>query len=281
MLQKSSDEGENQKLEEIRGEVSVLTRDRDALKGEIDKLQRSVAFTKDSLRSDTEVKRLRAEKKALLGQIKELASAVFKTRGYQDRLTRGLSDFGEDHIGFLQSLSRAFKVDIETSSQKLDLRYKELVSYEEFLTGLSDYLAEYTQITEATASHNALQRAQLEKMGKDAEFIHREASSVLTQAEKRLSDAEKAFERADGVFGAIDKVGRWFEQEADRERSFLMGLKSKVFGQKKENDARERGFVKRQETLQKKERRLTDKEATLKRSYEEVKAKALKVGIVL
>ena len=277
----TSHEKEEVQLGEIRSETTTLTRTRDSLKEEVDKLNRSVAFTKDSLKSDTEVKRLRVEKATLLKQIKSIAGAVYKARGYQDSLARGLSEFGEDHIAFLNSLSRVFKMDIEASSAKLTKRSEEITRQEEFLTGLSEYLGEYARICEATGSQNALQRTQIEKMGNSLSKREENIKEEEKRAEELIAKADAAYDLADSKLKEIDKISGWFEKEADKERTSLEQLKIRLDIQSKEIAANVRGIISQKEALRKIERKLTDKEKTLGRVYEEIRAKAKKVGIVL
>ena len=280
-VQKSPHEKEEIKLGELRGEITIATRERDNLKEEVEKLNRAVEFTKDRLKSDTEVKRLKIEKNTLLSQIKRLTVAVFKTKGYEDKLTKGLGEIEEDHVAFLNSISQALQLDIRSSTDNLTKKYAELTTSEDFLQGLFSYLEEYAQICEATTSQNALERTQLDKMGKEAVLAKNEASlalkrarSELSEADVKLKQARERFKRADFITTKLEKV-----QEAEEKR--LEKWSGELLLKEKAVIAERRGFIDREKSLQKKEIKLQDKEQTLGRVYEEIRAKAKKLGIVI
>ena len=219
-LKKESFQKEEIELGEVRREIDILIRERDGLKDEAGKLNKAIQFTKDQLKSDTEVKKLTLEKNALLSQIKKLASAIFKTKGYQDKLTKGLEEYGIDHIYFLNSLSQALQLDIRSSTENLTKKYAELTTSEDFLQGLYVYLEEYAQICEAETSQNALERTQIEEMGKEAVLAKNEASETLEQARSELSEADvklkQAKERHEKADLFASKLEKGFDDEINR-----------------------------------------------------------------
>src|SRR3972149_10192014 len=158
----------------LKSEVELLEKKRASLQNETERLNLDSVDVKKRL--NKEIGELKIQRKKLYSQLKALTSAVLTTKDYQVKIIKGLEEFGDDHIAFLNSLSRALQLDVRDTTADLVKKSKEIIRQEEFLTGLSDYLTEYALICEAETSYNAKRGAELDKVIKQPSLTLLKAS---------------------------------------------------------------------------------------------------------
>ena len=222
-------------------------------------------------RLNKEIRELKLQRGKLLSQIKSFTSTLLLSKGHQEKVARGLEEFGSDHVAFLNSISHALQLDVRNTTANLVKKSGEITEQEEFLTDLSTYLMEYALICEAEASHNALQEEINDRVGKQTSLTQREAfivqekaQATLSEAELKLSQAEERFKKADTLAKKLDTS---FEDEKIRLSKWL-----------KELLYRERAVLSEREALHAKEkdlkellRLINDKDAAFNRKIKELK----------
>src|SRR3972149_3486878 len=163
-----------QVLFELKSAIELLEKKKTDLQAETERLNSDSVDVKKRL--NKEIAELKIQRKKLISQLKTLTSAILTTKDYQNRITKGLEEFGGDHIAFLNSLSRALQLDVRDTTADLVKKSKEIIRQEEFLTELSDYLTEYALICEAETSYNAKRGAELDKVIKQPSLTLLKAS---------------------------------------------------------------------------------------------------------
>ena len=209
----------SQALLELKSEAELLEKKRANLQSETERLNLDSVDVKKRL--NKEIAELKIQRKKLIFQLKTLTSAVLTTKDYQSRIVKGLEEFGDDHIAFLNSLSRALQLDVRDTTADLVKKSKEIIRQEEFLTGLSDYLTEYALICEAETSYNAKRGAELDKVSKQTSLTQREASLALTMAKNRLSEADAKLRQATERYKKADLLALGIEKDFNEEKSQL------------------------------------------------------------
>ena len=101
---------------------------------------------------------------------------------------------------------------------------------------------------------------------------------MLKEKQKKVN---KEYKSGKDKLRIIEDLKKWYTKIADKERSRLEKLKKEVDEQTKDVIAERKGFIIQKEALEKRESRVRDKERTLKKVFEEVKAKAKKVNIMI
>ena len=281
LVQPNPSDKDPQRLTEVRREIEDLYKLRDDLREEIKKLNLQIAKDKDTAKSGTEVKRLKVQKGILLTQIKELLGVMEKLTGKKSDLVSSLEAYGEERTGDLVDISRRIAGELGEVHQGLVRRSGQLTHEEALLDDMAEYYARLAEMCESSASSNTQKGLELDKRSTDA--TQKEQSLTLREkkAQNIIKEANRKQEEADSRFTKADEISRWFENEADKERSGLETIKRKNDRDKKEIRAEIKGILAQREMLRRREKKIADKEATLIRSYAEVQAKAKKLGLVI
>jgi len=267
---KSPQDIEQIKLGELRGEIVLATNQRDSLLKEIEQLNQSLELTKDRLKSDTEVKRLKIQKTILLKQVAEITRVFGILKDKKESFVKGLDAFGEERINFLASLSRAMSLDIQDEAKKLQQRVVVVAKEEDFWAGFAEYYTQLAEITEATASLQARQEADLKQgyidvgeKGKLAEKMAGTAGRWLVLAEDKLKVAKKRLKDAETKASSL-------EESISSQQAGLLKQTGALARIKKSLDS-DRLYLKKQaDKLDQKEKWLEDREQTLGRAYKEI-----------
>ena len=228
-----------------------------------------------------DTKRLKDQKKILLSQIKELLGVMENLTGKKSDLISSLDAYGEERTGDLVDISRRIAGELGEISGEMARRSEKLGTQEALLNEMAEYYAQLAELSESSASSNAQKGLELNKRSTYATQKEQSLALQEKKAQKMNEEASRKHREADERLIRADTVSRWFEGEADKERSVLETLKRETDRDKKEMRAQEEGIVDQREALTRRERRIADKEATLVRSYAEVQAKAKKLGVVI
>ena len=203
----------------LKSEVELLEKKRASLQNETERLNLDSVDVKKRL--NKEIGELKIQRKKLYSQLKALTSAVLTTKDYQVKIIKGLEEFGDDHIAFLNSLSRALQLDVRDTTSDLVKKSKEIIRQEEFLTELSNYFTEYARISEVETLYNAKRGMEIDKMAKDTLLARNEVSMALRMAKKELSEADTKLEQARERYKKADLLALGIEKDFNEERNQL------------------------------------------------------------
>jgi hypothetical protein len=266
-------------LLELQSIVSDLEKKRTLLLGEIERL--TIDTTDIKKRLGTEIGTLKLQRKKLLLQISTLTSILLKTQNQKDKVVKGMEQFGNEHIQFLNSLSNSLQLDVKGITAKIAKRSAKIKEQEDFIDGFYSYLTDFALNNEAKASYNDLESLRIKKMDKDVSLNKKQIDKMYKETKDFLRDTENANKIINDKRKSIEKLNKWFENNAIKEHDRLEQWEKELKLQKKEIIAERKGFIAQRLALTKREKKIKDKEETLIRSYAEVKAKAAKAGIVL
>src|SRR3990167_2800626 len=184
----------------LKSEVELLEKKKTDLQNETERLNLDSVDVKKRL--NKEIGELKIQRKKLISQLKTLTSAILTTKDYQSRIVKGLEEFGDEHVAFLNSLSRALQLDVRDATADLVKKSEEITRQEEFLTELSYYLTEFARISEAETLYNAKRGMEIDKMAKDTLSARNEVSIALRMAKKELSEADTKLEQAKALLAS-------------------------------------------------------------------------------
>jgi len=269
--QPTTNTSEETRLAELRSEITLSTKIRDDLKLDIEKLTRDIAKSKETAKTDTEVKRLKLQKVKLLKEITKLTDTFYKTQKHQDIVSKGLNKYGDDHIAFLTSLSKSLQLDTVDITKDLSKRSKKLKEEEDFLTQLSEYMGEYTQNVEATTSQNALERTELDTK---VQFIKKKEDLLEVNIKTANDLLKKAKEEHKTAVKELNEGRKYrlIHENAYNEIQTDIRTKQKELNlQKKEIKAERQGLKDKSKQLDEKLRLIKDRDQALNRKARELK----------
>ena len=271
LVQPNPSDKDPQRLTEVRREIEDFYKVRDDLREEIGKLNLQIAKDKDTAKSGTEVKRLKVQKGILLSQIKELLGVMEKLTGTKSDLVSSLDAYGEERTGDLIDISHRIAGELGEVHQGLVRRSGQLTHEEGLLDDMAEYYARLAEMCESSASSNAQKGLELDKRSTDAT----QKEENLTLREKRAQDmtkeANRKQEEADERLSGADKISRWFENEADREKEIFQRQKQEVTFKEKRLAAEKRELVVERKRLSELHRLIKDKDEALNRKAKELK----------
>ena len=263
----------------LQNTIRLLQKKQDNLLFELRNLANTSAETKK--RTKEEIDQLKKRKRNLLAQVKSLSDLVLGLSGNKEAVIKAYEKLGSENMTVLDSIAHSLNVDITAHSSAFAKKFKKLEDWEVFLTGLADHLAEYAKITESESRSQASEQLFLQDKAQRLVEKDKSLKESMKSADKSLGKAENLLKLADRRFEDADSLALYFEKVADQERKDLGKEIMKVALENKKILAAQRTLDARKEALKKKEVQLRDKEATLQRVYEEVKAKAKKVGVLI
>ena len=210
-------------LSEVRADIVQAEKIKSDLLAEIDRLEHQAELTRERLKVDTEVKRLKIQRNILFGQIKELVLAINTLQNKKSEFVSALESFSEERFEGLIDFSYKLSGELSKFSKDLTHKSEELAQEEELLADFALYYVELAQICEAESAQNALQRAEIEEGQSDTAIKEETAKEALKIAQERLSKADSVLKLAEKRFEDTDSLASYFEKEADLERKKLMG----------------------------------------------------------
>ena len=218
-----------------------------------------------------ELKGYREEKLQLVKQIKQLGRIFFRLKEGKKMAEKAAGEITTERLKTLEYLAREVSSELEADAGKLRKKSKKLDKRDVFLQGLFVYLSELMKIAEDTRLSSEQKAVKLDsKLGR----VLKEKKRLLELKREAQELKEKAHldsREINDRFLAIDKITRWFESEASKEKSRLEIWAGTLGIREKKVRAGKRGIKQFEEELDKREKWLDDREQTMSRTMSEIK----------
>lgn len=248
----------------LKTEIEQLEKQRDNLKIDIDRLV--LERNKDFKQFASELNSLKRQKLAFIDQIRKVSKMLFSLEEFQKQ---GKTDFGQffnERDDVLINFASAVSVRLADKSKKLDERLSDLIN-EENLVG---EMVTYTTLGLESLSRALSDLGEAEKIAKiaqkEASVQKDEAIKILkiatdsrTRANRQLLESNEVLEKSNQREKEVDAYVKKITKQTD-DRVKAIDLKS-IEVLKKEKYCKDW-----ESRLNHRQRKLDDKEATLKRT---------------
>ena len=218
-----------------------------------------------------EINNLREQKLLLVDQIKQLGRVFFKLKEGTEMAEKVAGEITTERLKTLEYLAREVSSELKADAEVLRKKSKKLDKKDVFLQDLFEYLSKAMKITEDARLENEQEAVQLgAKLGKVLKD-KKEALELKTEAQRKEKKAKDLLKGVEDRFSVIDKIARWFEKEADKEKARLEIWAKTVALREKKVAAEKRALKKVAEKQEEKGLWLLDQEGILSRTMSEIR----------
>jgi len=258
---------DGKKVFEAQAKIDSLKKREKTLLDSISSLEKSVSSAgKNRSEILAEIKKLKSYRVILTREISELFNILNLIKGSTDKFTGEVKSFSEDKMASLTNFSSSIKKDYGKRLDRLKKMSKSLDKREVFLVELADYMSEFAVICEATRRLNASKTAENEKVATDVALLEQKAKKLLKLAKEDRMTARSKLEKVNLYHKRIEEAKDYLENKKDIEEKRLNKKEKDLIFREKAVDSSKKVFESLQEILFKREKKLNDKEETLKRS---------------
>lgn len=272
-----------QKLEtnllEMEGDIRLKKKEHDQLLEDLERLQ----DTKDSQikQNVAEILILKKKKHQFAIEVKKLTKIFSALKERKIDFKQAFELFAKQEIAVVSEISREVLDDLYSLEKRSKSEAKKVSRQRKSLDELSLFL---------TTTRGELRDKQNELTAQNMVLADRESAVaknegvVSKQAGKTKNSLLEATRAREEAQTKLKKADFTLEQAENRKKKVDKTLNSKEMRLKSHSkvlQAEKRGLASKEKELKKKAIWLEDKEKTLQRAYEEVKAKAKKLGIVI
>jgi len=269
----------NQSLLGIEREILFKERDLEKVNLDLDKFR---TLRDKTVETDTsEMASLKRQKDGLAIEIKKMFEVFSDMKEKRIGVEEGLKQFAQEEQSAVSVVAREVLSDISILKKDNESRARKIDSQEKRLSGLSISLS---AMKKGLGNKEKALSSGEKTLEKEMGIVLKKENLIIIQAKEtkesllearrgrvvahtRLSRANSILKQAEERGSRVTKTLNMKDKALKRHSKVLLGEK--------------RGLDIREKRMKKKEVWLKDKEETLQRSYEEVKAKAKEVGIVI
>jgi len=269
----------NQSLLGIEREILFKERDLEKVNLDLDKFR---TLRDKTVETDTsEMASLKRQKDGLAIEIKKMFEVFSDMKEKRIGVEEGLKQFAQEEQSAVSVVAREVLSDISILKKDNESRARKIDSQEKRLSGLSISLS---AMKKGLGNKEKALSSGEKTLEKEMGIVLKKENLIIIQAKEtkesllearrgrvvahtRLSRANSILKQAEERGSRVTKTLNMKDKALKRHSKVLLGEK--------------RGLDIREKRMKKKEIWLKDKEETLQRSYEEVKAKAKEVGIVI
>lgn len=257
---------------ELESQVRVKRKLREELLSEVDKLQ--VMKSEQTRQIQMEMRDLRNARDKLVKQVRVFAALYFSYKTGKERAIDAIADYSDKEFFSLTEYAKTINASLKAQQDKIDDNYAELSEEEDFVTGLTDYLTDFAQFCESTASSNATERLEIDKMVKDTAYLNQQSKNSSEEVKIRLDHAKN-----------MENEAKILKSETLKSRKAAAVLEKRLSSEvsRRERDikrllgeisSKEKNFSTIKKRLEDRERRILDREEAFIRKEAEI-SKAL------